>query len=269
MCPLRYIPALITTLVCLLLDVQSCFAKSANIHKLVESTKLQNYSDITFFLRLPKQPLGVDENTRTAGRKGQAERGVLALCTHRTEPRTLKSTSAKTDVSNGSFSSRTSTIWPWSPGRTSRVIKPTSAATRWMKTATNNTIRISTTGHGNGGTVSGDSAGNMTFLKNVFSYNISGGLPVAAFGRGAGPAGCGGLAPASLDQCLLVVGRLFWSHEGLSSLRCLPHGKRQLVTLDASLRYHSGPAHAAGYINGPCGESPPALGIGPHRSPLL
>lgn len=90
MCPLRYIPALITTLVCLLLDVQSCFAKSANIHKLVESTKLQNYSDITFFLRLPKQPLGVDENTRTAGRKGQAERGVLALCTHRTEPQDVK-----------------------------------------------------------------------------------------------------------------------------------------------------------------------------------
>ena len=64
--------------------------QGSEIQSLVESTKLHSYSDITFFLRLPQQPAQPDEHTRTAGRKGQAVRGVLALCTHRTEPEDVK-----------------------------------------------------------------------------------------------------------------------------------------------------------------------------------
>ena len=79
-----------TLLLWLLTASQLSFAKSADLHELVESTKLQHYSDITFFLRLPQHPAKTDEHTRTIGRKGQSVRGVLALCTHRTEPQDVK-----------------------------------------------------------------------------------------------------------------------------------------------------------------------------------
>ena len=70
--------------------LKGIFGENVNILRLVESTKLKQYSDIIYFLRLPKQPLGVDENTRIVGRKSKAVRGVLALCTHRTEPNDVK-----------------------------------------------------------------------------------------------------------------------------------------------------------------------------------
>jgi hypothetical protein len=61
--------------------------KPSEIHSLVESTKLTRYSDITFFVRMPQQPPEPESerHVRSVGRSGNAVRGVLALCTHRTE----------------------------------------------------------------------------------------------------------------------------------------------------------------------------------------
>jgi len=58
----------------------------AEIHSLVESTRLKRYSDITFFVRLPVTDAEAPERAGRRARRGKAVRGVLALCTHRTKP---------------------------------------------------------------------------------------------------------------------------------------------------------------------------------------
>lgn len=73
--------------------VFSCGSKleAEEVYRLIESTKLTRYSDITFFVRMPKQPPEPEEaHARSLWREGSAVRGVLALCTHRTEPQDVK-----------------------------------------------------------------------------------------------------------------------------------------------------------------------------------
>ena len=63
--------------------------EASGIHSLAEATRFNKYSDITFFVRLPKEGMNSDSQIGTR-LKGKAVRGVLALCTHRTEPKDVK-----------------------------------------------------------------------------------------------------------------------------------------------------------------------------------
>jgi len=78
-------------LLCLLPALLVSATHAPEVHTLVEFTKLARYSDITFFVRLLKQPvLQPQAHVRSVGREGPAVRGVLALCTHRTEAEDVK-----------------------------------------------------------------------------------------------------------------------------------------------------------------------------------
>mgnify|MGYP003323070809 CR=1 FL=1 len=61
-----------------------------DVFELVESTKLQSYSDITFFLRLPKIAESYKANEHDRGGNAYRVGGVLALCMHRTELEDVK-----------------------------------------------------------------------------------------------------------------------------------------------------------------------------------
>ena len=71
---------------------------SGEIFSLRETTKLKGYENLTFFIRLPKS-VQADSAPKKALRKQHAVRGVLALCTHRTEPGDVK----KNITKNGRF----------------------------------------------------------------------------------------------------------------------------------------------------------------------
>ena len=58
---------------------------NSEVEHLVESTKLQDYSDITSFLRLPKQLFNGNEHTRTLDQNSQEARGILMLRTWATD----------------------------------------------------------------------------------------------------------------------------------------------------------------------------------------
>lgn len=60
-------------------------AKSGEIYDLVEKTKLRNYSDITFYLRLPKEK-NIDDSSSDEQSRYSSVRGVMALCTHQSDP---------------------------------------------------------------------------------------------------------------------------------------------------------------------------------------
>lgn len=64
-------------------------AKEEEIHELVETTKLARYSDITFFVRMPRVNV-VEPEGRSISKPASAVRGVLALLTWGTAPEDVR-----------------------------------------------------------------------------------------------------------------------------------------------------------------------------------
>ena len=62
----------------------SILGKESEIYTLTETTRLSRYNDITFFVRMPKG-ISIEDSVGQARRGDVQVRGVLALCTHRTE----------------------------------------------------------------------------------------------------------------------------------------------------------------------------------------
>ena len=77
---------------------------SGEIFSLRETTKLKGYENLTFFIRLPKS-VQADSAPKKALSNQHAVRGVLALCTHHTEPGYVRKNITKDGFLNPSLGS--------------------------------------------------------------------------------------------------------------------------------------------------------------------
>lgn len=86
----RGLKTILPRLVCLLCFCGPVGLIAGDIHTLEQPTRSDRYSAITFFVRMPEGAADSGNAHQRGRQKGKAVRGVLAVCTHRTQPRDVR-----------------------------------------------------------------------------------------------------------------------------------------------------------------------------------